>query len=179
MRHRPVHRGKWVMETILGKPVPPPPGNVEPIPITPPEGKKLSLRAKLDAHKTDARCATCHQKIDPLGLAFDNFDAIGRWRTQESVLDGSGDNPAVDASGKLADGRTFADSDGLKELLLADIDTFNKALVEKLAMFALRRTMTFDDRAALTQIATQSKASNYKLRALLEALVLSDLFQNR
>src|SRR5205807_9621195 len=97
---------------------------------------------KLAAHESDANCAECHRKIDPLGLAFDNYDAIGRWRTEEVVRDGSGENPKVDASGELPDGRTFADADGLKKIMLADLDKFNGAFLEKLATFALRRAMT-------------------------------------
>jgi hypothetical protein len=178
-RHRPVHRGKWVVEAILGKSVPPPPGNVDAIEPTPPDQPKATLRQKLDAHKKDASCAECHRKIDPLGLAFDHYDAIGRWRTKEAMSDGVGDNPKVDASGELPDGRKFADQDEFKTLLLADLDAFNTALAEKLAMFALRRAMTYDDRAPLAAIAGKSKAADYKLGALIEAVVMSELFQTR
>ncbi len=178
-RHRPVHRGKWVMESILGKSPPPPPANVKPIDPTPPAAPKATLRMKLAAHTTDATCAACHRKIDPLGLAFDNYDAIGRWRTEEVVNDGSGANPKVDASGELIDGRTFADGAGLKKLLVADIDKFDAAFIDKLATFALRRTMTLDDRAELARIARQSKAADYRLATIVESLVLSDLFQKR
>lgn len=178
-RHRPVHRGKWILESIIGKPPPPPPANVKPIEPTPATGKKVTLRQKLAAHKSDPNCAACHLKIDPLGLAFDNYDAIGRWRTEEVVRDGSGDNPKVDASGELADGRTFNGPADLKKLMVADLDKFNAAFVEKVATFALRRAMTVDDRAALAEIAQQSKASGYKVQTVIEALVLSDLFQKR
>jgi hypothetical protein len=178
-RHRPVHRGKWLAEAILGRTVPPPPGNVDPIEPTPPTQPKATLRQKLEAHKHSVSCAACHRKIDPLGLAFDHYDAIGRWRTEEVVKDGVGHNPPVDASGQLPDGRQFAEQDSFKQLLLADLDSFNAALAEKLAMFALRRTIAFDDRAELAQIAERSKAANYRLRDLVEAVVLSDLFQQR
>ena len=97
-------------------------------------------------------CAACHRKIDPLGFAFDNYDAIGRWRTEEAVSDGSGENPPVDASGELADGRTFAGAGrSSRQLLLGDLDKFNAAFVDKLATFALRRTMTLDDRGELAE----------------------------
>src|SRR4051812_6914691 len=108
-RHRRVHRGKWVLESIIGRPPPPPPANVKPIEPTPATQPKATLRNKLDAHKRDETCAACHRKIDPLGLAFVNFDAIGRWRTEEMVGDGLGDNPKVDAHGELPDGRKYAD----------------------------------------------------------------------
>src|SRR6185437_6220211 len=102
-RHRPVHRGKWVSEAIFGKTPPPPPANVDPIEPNPIDAPKATLRMKLEAHIHDARCASCHAKIDPLGLAFENYDAIGKWRTEE-VVEGTGKNPAVNPSGKFPDG---------------------------------------------------------------------------
>ena len=178
-RHRPVHRGKWVLESIFNKPPPPPPANVKPIEPTPAGQPKATLRMKLEAHKSDAHCAACHRKIDPLGIAFDNYDAIGRWRTEEVVRDGDGTNPTVDASGVLPDGRTFGDSAELRRLLVADIDKFAAAFIEKLATYALRRALTMDDRRALTALAVQSKATDHRLRDIVEALILSDLFQKR
>ncbi|HLY73968.1 MAG TPA: DUF1585 domain-containing protein, partial [Planctomycetota bacterium] len=138
-----------------------------------------TLRMKLDAHKSDPNCAACHRKIDPLGFAFDAYDAIGRWRTVEAVRDGSGDNPKVDASGELPDGRKFADAAEFKKLLLAEIDKFNAAFIEKLATYALRRGMTVDDRPELAELARRSKAGDYRLGAIVESLAQSDLFQNR
>jgi hypothetical protein len=178
-RHRPVHRGKWVSESILGKSPPPPPANVKPIEPTEATAPKATLRAKLAAHTTDAGCASCHKKIDPLGFAFDNYDAIGRWRTEEAVSDGAGSNPPIDASGMLPDGRKFADAEQFKQLLLADVDKFNGAFVEKLATFALRRTLTVDDRAALAALAKQSKTADYRLQDIIAALVASEMFAQR
>ena len=96
-RHRPVHRGVWLSEAIFGKSPPPPPANVDPIEPNPVTAPKATLRMKLEAHIHDARCASCHRKIDPLGLAFENYDAIGRWRTEE-IVEGTGDNPQVNPS---------------------------------------------------------------------------------
>ncbi|MDB6129940.1 MAG: hypothetical protein JWM04_1047, partial [Verrucomicrobiales bacterium] len=178
-RQRPVHRGKWVLETIFNKPPPPPPANVKPIQPTPVGQPKATLRMKLEAHKSDESCAACHRKIDPLGLAFDNYDAIGHWRTEEKVKDGEGANPKLDASGELADGRKFADGSELKRLLADDDDKFATAFVEKLATYALRRTMTIDDRRALTALVSQNKRTGYRLSDIVKGLVLSDMFQNR
>jgi mono/diheme cytochrome c family protein len=178
-RHRPVHRGVWVMESIFGRSPPPPPANVPPIEPTPAKSPKATLRMKLDAHKSDPNCAGCHRKIDPLGFAFDAYDAIGRWRTVEVVRDGAGDNPKVDASGELPDGRKFADAAEFKKLLAADLDRFNAAFLEKLATYALRRGMTVDDRPALAELARQSKAGGYRLGEIVEALATSDLFRKR
>ena len=84
-RHRPVHRGVWVSEAIFGKTPPPPPANVDPIEPNPPDSPKATIRQKIEAHAQNANCAACHRNIDPLGLAFDQFDAIGQWRTHERV----------------------------------------------------------------------------------------------
>jgi len=176
-RHRPVHRGVWLNEAIFGKSPPPPPANVNPIP-TNPTGPKATLRQKLEAHIHDASCAACHAKIDPLGLAFENYDAIGRWRTEE-VTDGVGDNPKVVATGKLPDGREYTNAEEFKQLLLHDLDAFNATFIEKLATYGLRRTMTFTDRDELAKIAAVSKAKDYRLRDLVEAFVASDLFRSR
>ena len=177
VRHRPVHRGVWVMESIFGKSPPPPPANVNPIP-TNPTGPKATLRQKLEAHIHDANCAVCHAKIDPLGLAFENYDAIGRWRTEE-VTDGVGENPKVTAAGKLPDGRTYQTADEFKKLLVEDLDAFNYTFIEKLATYALRRSMSFDDRDHLKAIAAASKAKDYRVTDIVTALVTSDLFQKR
>jgi hypothetical protein len=178
-RHRPVHRGVWILESMIGKPPPPPPANVPPLTTPPPGAPKTTLRAKLEAHRSDANCAACHRRIDPLGLAFDNYDAIGRWRTQETVKDGSGADPKLDPSGELPDGRTFADAAGLKRLLLDDSDKFAVAFTEKLATYALRRGMTFSDHLALKHVAEQSRTDGYKLASLIESLATSDMFQKR
>jgi hypothetical protein len=115
-RHRPVHRGAWVSEAIFARTPPPPPPNVEPLEPVPSDKPKATIREQLAAHSTNATCASCHAKIDPLGLAFDNFDAVGRWRTHERIEGGTGDDPPVDASGTLPDGRTFAGWEGGKDL---------------------------------------------------------------
>lgn len=177
-RHRPVHRGVWVSEAIFGKTPPPPPANVEPIATNPVDAPKATLRMKLEAHIHDASCAACHARIDPLGLAFENYDAIGRWRTEE-VTDGTGANPKVNPSGKLPDGRTYSTAEEFKQLLLADLDAFNHTFIEKLATYGLRRSMSFSDRDELKAIAAASKAKDYRLRDIVEAFVLSDLFQKR
>ena len=178
-RHRPVHRGAWVSEAIYGVTPPPPPPNVEPLEPTPADAAKQTIRGQLAAHSTNAACAACHRKIDPLGFAFENYDAIGRWRTTEDTAAGKGASPPVDASGVLPDGRSFAGPEEFKRLLAADPDRFAEALVEKLATFALRRAMTIDDRTAIRKIAAAAKADGYRLRSLVEAVATSDLIRRR
>jgi hypothetical protein len=178
-RHRPVHRGVWVSEAVFGRTPPPPPPNVEPLEPTPSDKPKATIRMQLEAHATHAVCASCHRKIDPLGFAFDNFDAIGRWRTEERVLGGKGVNPLVDASGTLPDGRAYKGPDEFRQLLVQDLDRFAEAFVGQLTTYALRRVMTIDDAASIRTIAQASKKDGYKLRTVIENLVMSDLFQKR
>ena len=178
-RHRPVHRGVWMLESIIGKPAPPPPANVPALSTPAPDAKKTTVREKLEQHRADPNCTACHNKIDPLGIAFDNYDAIGRWRTVETVKDGTGADPKLDPSGLLPDGRKFADSIELRKILLADIDKFAAAFTEKLATYALRRGMTFSDREELKRITDQAKDDDYKLASIIEALVNSPLFGKR
>ncbi|HEV7405608.1 MAG TPA: DUF1592 domain-containing protein [Chthoniobacteraceae bacterium] len=178
-RHRPVHRGVWILESLIGKPPPPPPANVPALTTTDPAAPKATVRQKLEVHRADATCAACHRRIDPLGIAFDNYDAIGRWREIETVRDGSGADPKLDPSGELVDGRTFKDSVELKHLLLNDTDKFATAFLEKLATYGFRRAMTFSDRLELKHVAEKAKADDYKLASLIETLVTSELFVKR
>ncbi|WP_419192954.1 DUF1592 domain-containing protein [Kolteria novifilia] len=178
-RHRPVHRGVLVSEAIFGKTPPSPPANVDPIEPNPVTAPKASVRMKLEAHAIHASCAACHRKIDPLGFAFDHYDAIGRWRTVEIVPDGKGKNPTVNATGVLPDGRAFDGPDQFKRLLRDDLDLFGEAFVETLATYALRRAMTVDDREQIRAIAAQCENDDYRLKAVIENLVTSDLFRTR
>lgn len=178
-RHRPVHRGVWMLESIVGKPAPPPPANVPALTTPEPNAPKTTVRQKLESHRSDPNCNACHRRIDPLGIAFDNYDAIGHWRTVETVTAGTGENPALDPSGELYDGRSFKDVPGLKKILLDDTDRFAVAFTEKLATYALRRGTTFSDRTELKHVTDQAKPDGYKLATLIETLVTSDLFQKR
>jgi len=178
-RHRPVHRGVWVSETLFGRTPPPPPPNVEPLEPTPNNQPKATIRDQLQAHTTHKICASCHAKIDPLGFAFENYDAIGRWRIRERVSGGTGDDPVVDASGVLPSGKAFQGPDEFKQLLADDLDRFAEAFIEQLATFALRRAMTVDDAPAIKAIAAQSKPDEYRLRTVIENLALSPWFQTK
>jgi PAS domain-containing protein len=178
-RHRPVHRGVWVSEAIFGKTPPPPPANVPAIEPTPPESPKATIRQKLEAHRSDANCAACHEKIDPLGIAWDNYDAIGQWRTKETVASGSGEDPTIDPSGVLPDGRRFGDSVEFKRLLLEDRDEVARGLIEHLCTYALRRVLTVDDTDDLKKIENEAKTSGYRIRDIVRAVATSDLLKKR
>ncbi len=174
-----MHRGVWVSEAIFGRTPPPPPPNVEPLEPTPSDKPKSTIRDQLEAHATHATCASCHRKIDPLGFAFDNYDAIGRWRIAEQVPGGQGEDPPVNASGSLPDGQPYRGPEEFKQLLAGNLDRFAEAFVEQLATFALRRVMTVDDAAQIKAITAAGKSNNYRLRDVIEKLVLSDLFSKR
>ena len=178
-RHRPVHRGVWVSEAFFGKTPPPPPANVDPIEPNPPSSPKATIRQKIEAHANDANCAACHRNIDPLGLAFDQFDAIGQWRTYERVENGVGDDPPVDASGTMPDGRAFNGATEFKQLLLHDRDRFAHAFVEHLCTYGLRRVLTVDDREEIRAIVEQAKKKQYQLKDIVRAVALSNLIQKR
>ena len=178
-RHRPVHRGVWLSETIFNKTPPPPPANVDPIEPVPPEGEKITIRQRMEAHTRDPNCAACHKSIDPLGLAFDQYDAIGQWRTHEHIPTGVGKNPPVDASGTLTDGRTFNGSVEFKELLLDDRDRFARAFIEHLCTYALRRVLTVDDKEDVSNILSEAKKKNYQIKDIVRAVAVSDLLRKR
>jgi len=178
-RHRPVHRGVWVSEAIFGKTPPPPPANVSAIEPSPPESPKATLRQKIEAHRNNASCAACHAKIDPLGLAWDNYDAIGLWRTHEKIAKGVGNDPAIDPSGVLPDGRSFRDSVQFKQLLLEDDEQVARAFIEHLCTYALRRVLTVDDQDDLKAIAAEAKKNGFGVREIIRAVALSDLLRKR
>jgi len=178
-RHRPVHRGVWISETIFNKTPPPPPANVDPIEPVPPTGNKITIRQRIEAHAQNANCAACHRTIDPLGLAFDQYDAIGQWRTHEHMPTGVGPNPLVNASGIMPDGRKFADSVQFKHLLLEERDTIARAFIEHLCTYALRRVLTVDDRDDLDLIAAEAKKNQYRVKDIVRAVAQSDLIRKR
>jgi hypothetical protein len=178
-RHRPVHRGVWLSEVVLGKPPPPPPANVPAIEPPTPQSPKATLRQKIEAHREDANCAACHAKIDPLGLAWDNYDAIGQWRTHEKVPAGVGSDPVIDSSGQMPDGRAFKDATEFKQRLLEDRDKLARAFIDHLCTYALRRALAFDDQDDLQAIANEAKKSGYRVKDIVRAVAMSELLRKR
>ena len=178
-RHRPVHRGVWVSEAIFNKTPPPPPANVDPIEPIPPTGPKVTIRQRIEAHAKNVSCAACHRNIDPLGLAFDQYDAVGQWRTRELVPTGVGDNPVVDASGVMPNGRSFQDYVQFKRLLIEDRDHIARAFIEHLCTYALRRVLTVDDQDDLKAIEVEAKKNQYRVQDIIRDVALSDLIRKR
>lgn len=170
-RTSPVLRGKWVLEKLLGTTPPPQPPNVPAL-----EDNTVSVglpvRQRLVQHRANPACSSCHELMDPPGFALENFDAVGRWRTLE-------EGHAVDASGGLPDGSTFTGVDGLEAALLKRPELFARALAEKLLTYALGRGVEYYDAPAVREIVRKSAAKDYRLSALIEAVVASPPFQMR
>ncbi len=169
-RTSPVKRGKFVLEQILNTPPPPPPEDVPPLE----EQKALtgSLRQVLEKHRANAVCASCHQRMDPLGFAFENYDAVGAWRDKEG-------GATIDASGTLPDGRSFKGPDGLKRILRDKKDIFARCLAEKMLTYALGRGVEPFDRRAVDKITEALRKNDYRFSTLVLTIVKSDPFQKR
>jgi mono/diheme cytochrome c family protein len=178
-RHRPVHRGVWLSEVVLGKTPPPPPANVPAIEPPTPQSPKATLRQKIEAHRNDANCAACHAKLDPLGLAWDNYDAIGQWRTHEKIVAGVGNDPVINATGEMPDGRAFKDSTEFKQRLLEDRDDVARAFIDHLCAYGLRRALSFDDQDDLNAIQAQAKKDKYRIQDIVSAVAMSELMRKR
>jgi hypothetical protein len=164
---------------VLGKTPPPPPANVSAIEPPTPQSPKATLRQKIEAHRNNANCAACHANIDPLGLAWDNYDAIGQWRTREKVPAGVGEDPLINPAGSLSDGRAFKDATEFKQKLLEDRDKVARAFIEHLCTYGLRRVLTFDDQEALKDIESETKKNGYRVKDIVRAVALSDLMRKR
>lgn len=168
----PVKRGKWIMETILGDPPPPAPPNVPAFEETQSEHKNITLREQLAIHRANPSCASCHDVMDPLGLGFENFDAIGRWRDTDSGL-------AVDASGKLADGQTFSGALELLDRLSEKQSQIYRYFAEKLLMYSLGRELEPYDQCAVDTIMQVSAESGFRLSSFVLAVTQSEPFTKR
>jgi hypothetical protein len=172
-RTSPVIRGKWVLDNLLGAPPPPPPPSVPALKEERHQGGKfLTMRQRLAEHRDNPACASCHNAMDPIGFALENFDAVGRWRTRD------GDLP-VDSAGGFPDGAKFDGVAGLEQALLNRPDVFATTVTEKLLTYALGRGIEFYDAPAVRQVVREAKASNYKLTAIVAGIVRSTPFQMR
>jgi uncharacterized protein DUF1588/uncharacterized protein DUF1585/uncharacterized protein DUF1592 len=165
-RTSPVKRGRFILENILGTPPPPPPPNVPEL-----RGAELkgTLRQRMEQHRANPVCASCHNRMDPLGFALENYDAIGRWRDREG-------GSRIDASGKLPSGEEFTGPQALRKLLVARKELFVRCLTEKLLTYALGRGLEYYDQCAIDEIVKQVKADDYRFSALVLGIVRSDPF---
>ena len=171
-RTSPVNRGKWVLENILGTPPPPPPPDVPDL-ETAEGGQALSMREAMEQHRANPVCASCHRLMDPLGLALENFDAIGRWRDRSET------RGAIDATGELPDGTPFDGPAGLRDALLRHPERFVTTVTERLMTYALGRGVEYYDAPAVRAIVRGAAEDGYRLSSLVKGVVRSAPFQMR
>jgi hypothetical protein len=170
-RTSPVKRGKWVLEQLLGTPPPPPPDAGE---LEEDEKAQLSgsLRQRMEQHRSKPSCAVCHNKLDPLGFAFENYDAIGRWRTKDGKFD-------IDPAGTLPDSQAFQGPGELKGILKGKKELFARNLAEKMLTYALGRGMEYYDRCAVDPMVGALSRNDYRFATLVVEIVRSEPFQMR
>ena len=171
-RTSPVKRGKWILEQILGAAPPPPPPNVPELS----EDKKAvltgSLRQRMEQHRANPACASCHARMDPLGFGFENYDAIGSWRQKDGKFD-------IDPSGTLPSGKTFKGPAELKTVLKERSQEFSRCLAEKMLTYALGRGLEYYDKCAVDQVVSALEKNQHKFSSLVISIVNSDPFQKR
>jgi hypothetical protein len=171
-RTSPVVRGKWILENLLGTPPPPPIPNVPPLRATDTSGVVLPMRQRMERHRSNPVCASCHAMMDPLGLSLENFDAVGRWRTL-----GESSAP-IDASGMAPDGTRFDGPDGLRSTLLRS-DRFVSTLTEKMLTYALGRGLEYYDAPSVRAILRGAAQDDYRFSSLIVGIAQSAPFKMR
>ena len=169
-RTSPVKRGKWVLEQILGTPPPPAPPGV--LGLEEQKELKGSLRQRMEQHRTNPACANCHQQMDALGFAFENFDAIGRFRAKDGA-------DVIDPSGTLPSGQSFKGPGELKEILTGKKDMVARNVAEKLMVYALGRGLEYYDERTIKQVVAEMGKNDYKFSTLVSSIVQSDPFRLR
>ena len=169
-RTSPVQRGKWILENVFDTPPPPPPPDVPALD----EQKQLkgSLRQVLEQHRINPVCASCHQRMDPIGFGFENYDAIGRWRDKDGDY-------VIDPSGVLPDGKAFKGPAELKAILKGKKDLFARCLSEKVLTYALGRGLEYYDKCAVDKIIVELAKNDYRFSTLLIEVVKSEPFLMR
>lgn len=165
-------RGNFIAGRILGAPPPPPPPNVPPLEESASDGKKRTLREILEIHRSKPECASCHDKMDPLGLAFENYDAIGRWRTEEHGI-------PIDASGKLVQGQAFQGPEDFKKILIDQKDQVARTLIKNLLIYALGRGLQRPDECTVRSTLEKARAEDYRLGSIVESIIESYPFLHR
>jgi hypothetical protein len=172
-RTSPTIRGKWLLENILGAPVPPPPANVNTnLDETGKAQKPTSVREMLEHHRANPACASCHARMDPLGFSLENFDAVGQWRTKDGEA-------AINASGVLLDGTRVDGPAALRQALLDKKQLFVKTVADKLLMYAVGRQMEYYDAPAVRAILRTAAANDYRWSSTILAITKSEPFRFR
>jgi len=178
-RTQPVKRGAYLLDVLWNRPPPLPPPNAGDLPVI--KGKNLTVRERLEQHRSVASCAACHARIDPLGLALENYDAIGAWRERQNGERRKGDqnDPPIDPSGAMPDGKAFQNLPEFKHILLDEKGRFLHGFTEKLLAYALGRPVGATDRPLIEQIVAAAAQDEYRLPAFLQAVVAIREFQTK
>jgi hypothetical protein len=167
-----VMRGRWLLANMLGAPPPPPPLDVPALREPGEEGQPKSLRERMEVHRKNPACASCHQRMDPLGFTLENFDAVGKWRSEA-------DGVAVDPTATMPDGTNFAGIDGLRTYLGENKEDFVRTLSGKLLSYAIGRGIEYYDQPAIRKIARDAAANNYRWSSVILGVVNSTPFSSR
>ena len=171
-RTSPVVRGKWILETMLGEQLPPPPPDAGELAVQGESSAGMTMRQMYEMHRNEQRCAVCHDEIDPIGFGLENFDAIGRWRETDN------DQP-IDATGTLPSGESFSGPVELKQILLRRSEEFAKMISEQMLGFALGRSLEYYDQPTVDEISRAVIRSEYSAHALVNEIVASYPFRFR
>jgi len=172
-RTSPTIRGKWLLTNVLGTPPPPPPPDVPSLKETPPNGKVLTMRERMEQHRSNAACAVCHAQMDPLGFALENFNGVGEWRTISEA------STPVDASGVLPNGVKFNGPAELRKVLLSHPEQFANTVTDRLLTYAMGRGVEYYDQPAIRKITREAASNNYRWSSLVQGIVNSVPFQMR
>jgi hypothetical protein len=172
-RTSPVLRGKYVLDNLLSTPPPPPPPNVPALSENSTDGKPLSMREAMVQHRANSVCASCHARMDPIGFALENFDAVGRWRAR------SESGAPIDASGVLPDGTKFEGVTGLRQLLMGRRELFVGGVTQKLLTYAVGRKYAYLDAPAVRKIVREAARDDYRFSSLVLGIVNSTPFLMR
>jgi hypothetical protein len=172
-RTSPVARGKWILENILGSPPPSPPAQVPSLQENAnTAGEELSLRQRMEEHRKNPACASCHRLMDPIGFSLENFDADGRWRVREG-------NRAIDASGELADGTRVDGPATLRQALMGYSDQFVQTMTEKLLTYAMGRGVQYYDLPTVRAIVRDAARNDSRFSSIVMGIVKSTPFQTQ
>ena len=171
-RTSPVIRGKWLLENVLGAPPPPPPANVPALGENAEGVRPSSVRERMEQHRSNPACASCHARMDPLGFALENFDAIGRWRTMDA-------GTVIDASETLLDGTKLEGAGDLVRMVLGRPEQFVGTVTEKLLTYALGRGLEYYDRPAVRKVIRDAALDDYRWSSIILGITTSIPFQMR
>jgi hypothetical protein len=170
----PVLRGKWVLENLVGAPPPPPPADLDTaLKSDPPGSAPKTMREQMERHRTNPVCANCHQVMDPIGFALENFDLVGAWRTKDAA------GLPLNTVDVLTDGTKVDGVASLRQALMRRPDVFVQTLTEKLLVYALGRGLTFEDMPEVRKIVRGAAQKDYRFSALIQGIVESVPFQMR